>query len=55
MREGLDRHDAVHAIGSVLMGMIFDMTKGTTHRDFDREEYNRELAALTAASWRSEG
>jgi hypothetical protein len=54
MREGLDRHDAVHAIGSVLMGMIFDMTKRTTHRDFDRDEYNRELAALTAASWRSQ-
>ena len=25
MREGLDRHDAIHAIGSVLAGIIFDV------------------------------
>jgi hypothetical protein len=30
MREGLERHDAVHAIGSVLMQIIFDMS--TKHR-----------------------
>ena len=23
MREGLDRHDAIHAIGSVLVGIVF--------------------------------
>jgi hypothetical protein len=25
MREGLDRHDAIHAIGSILMGIVFDV------------------------------
>ena len=24
MREGLDRHDAIHAVASVLMGIVFD-------------------------------
>ena len=27
MREGLDRHDAIYAIGSALIGIIFDATK----------------------------
>jgi hypothetical protein len=27
MREGLDRHDAIHAIGSVLVGIFFDVAK----------------------------
>lgn len=52
MQEGLTRHDAVHAIGSVLMGIIFDMS--TKHRDFNAEEYSRALAALTADNWRSQ-
>jgi hypothetical protein len=30
--EGLDRHDAVHAIGSVLMGLIFNMVTGKTNQ-----------------------
>jgi hypothetical protein len=31
MREGLDRHDAIHAIGNVLIGIIFDVaTKKVT-------------------------
>jgi hypothetical protein len=53
MREGLERHDAVHAIGSVLMGIIFDMS--TKHRDFKAEEYGRALAVLTAENWRAQG
>jgi hypothetical protein len=52
MREGLERHDAIHAIGSVLMGIIFDMS--TKHRNFNAEEYSRALAALTAEGWRSQ-
>jgi hypothetical protein len=53
MQEGLERHDAIHAIGSVLMQIVFDMS--TKHRDFNAEEYSRELAALTAESWRAQG
>ena len=55
MREGLDRHDAVHAIGSVLIGIIFDvMTKRADANVDINAQYGRELAALTAASWRAQ-
>jgi len=55
MREGLDRHDAVHAIGSVLMGIIFDVTTKKAGADVDiNAQYGRELAALTATSWREQ-
>jgi hypothetical protein len=55
MREGLDRHDAVHAIGSVLIGIIFDVMTKKAGADVDiNAQYGRELAALTAASWRAQ-
>src|SRR5262245_66603327 len=48
MREGLDRHDAVHAIGSVLIGIIFDVMTNKADADVDiNAQYGRELAALT--------
>ena len=54
MDEGLDRHDAVHAIGNIFMSIAFD----TVHERDDgggvNAKYNRELAALTAAGWRSQ-
>jgi hypothetical protein len=55
MREGLDRHDAIHAIGSVLMGIIFDVVAEKDAPDADiNAKYGRELAELTAASWRAQ-
>ena len=55
MREGLDRHDAVHAIGSVLIGIIFDVMTKKVGADVDiNARYGHELAALTAASWRAQ-
>jgi len=54
MAEGLDRHDAIHAIGSVLLDILFDFV----HTDDDGTEftkkYDRELAELTARNWRSD-
>jgi hypothetical protein len=35
MREGLDRHDAIHAIGSVLMAIIFDVVTKNADTDGD--------------------
>jgi hypothetical protein len=50
MREGLDRHDAIHAIGSVLIGIIFDVATKKAGAGGDiNAKYGRELAALTAA------
>jgi hypothetical protein len=55
MREGLDRHDAVHAVGSVVMGIVFDAVreKGKDAGDINAR-YSRELATLTAADWRAQ-
>ena len=53
--EGLDRHDAVHAIGSILMEIVFAAAHDRDHDGGDvNTRYNRELAALTAAGWRSQ-
>jgi hypothetical protein len=52
--EGLDRHEAVHAIGSILMEIVFD----AVHRPDDGADINasyyRDLTLLTAAGWRSQ-
>jgi hypothetical protein len=55
MREGLDRHDALHAIGSVLMGIVFDVISQKLDTGVDiHPRYGRELSELTAASWRAQ-
>jgi hypothetical protein len=55
MREGLNRHDAIHAIGSVLMGIVFDVVTEKADAGVDlNARYGRELAELTAASWRAQ-
>jgi hypothetical protein len=54
MDEGLDRHEAVHAIGSILMEIVFD----AVHKPDDgvdiNARYNQGLPLLTAADWRSQ-
>jgi hypothetical protein len=54
MDEGLDRHDAVHAIGSILMGIVFDAAHEQDDGGDVNAKYNQELAMLTAAGWRSQ-
>src|SRR3989337_1358121 len=50
--EGLDRHDAVHAVGSVMAKHMFDIMKhGQT---FDEKAYATDLDALSAERWRAE-
>ncbi len=48
-REGLDRHDVVHAIGSVLAGEIYGVMK--SQRPHDPQEYAKKLKAFTAEAW----
>ncbi len=52
MGEGLDRHQAVHAVASVLTGQLFDAFKDPEARVFPREAYNAAIEQLTAESWR---
>jgi hypothetical protein len=55
MSEGLDRHDAIHAIGSVLAGSINDRLRkadlGNQPDEDPNEAYFAELEALTAEEW----
>jgi len=51
VREGLDRHDAVHAIGSVLSEQLFRALK--YEEQPDTEEYFRSLSELSAEKWRA--
>jgi hypothetical protein len=54
MREGLDRHDAIDAFASVLVGIFFHVAKDPSKRIDINAVYGRELAELTAESWRSQ-
>ena len=54
MKEGLTRHDAIHAVGTALMGVIYDVGKNPKDKSDPNAQYQRELAALTAASWRAQ-
>lgn len=52
--EGLDRHEAIHAIGSVLIGHVRDlMREGATTPD-PNGPYVQALRTLTARGWREE-
>lgn len=52
--EGLDRHDAIHAIGSVLINYIWEIGNSeNTAEDFS-QHYLRELNTLTAQQWLDE-
>jgi hypothetical protein len=54
MQEGLDRHEAIHAIGSILMSIVFDVFQEPAIGGDINARYSRELATLTAAGWRSQ-
>lgn len=52
MEEGLDRHDAIHAIGLVLAERLFaGLTEKSQPADLNAE-YLEKLNRLTAASWK---
>ncbi|HEX3971523.1 MAG TPA: hypothetical protein VHX19_09370 [Stellaceae bacterium] len=52
LAEGLDRHDAIHAIANRLLFEMVDCTR--EDRDFSNVAYETALDALTAESWRAE-
>ena len=51
--EGLSRHDAIHAIGTILAPVILDILKGEI-RSEPNLVYYQQLRKLTADSWISE-
>ena len=55
MKEGLSRHNAVHAIGSVVAENIHDLLKQEDSPDIVRVRYYAAVERLTAATWRASG
>jgi len=53
MKESLSRHDAVHAIGSVVAEEIYDLLKQEDTSDTVRTRYYAAIERLTAATWRT--
>ncbi len=50
MREGLDRHEAIHAVGTVLVDFMQALVLGDAAPGAN-QRYNEELEKLTAAEW----
>ena len=54
LTEGLDRHEAIHAIGSVLVGHLLELVRqGAKTPEFPKP-YVQALRALTTSSWREQ-
>ena len=53
-REGLDRHDAIHAIGAVLAEHMRQLMAGEVTVPDPNAIYFAALDGLSAASWRRE-
>jgi hypothetical protein len=54
LNEGLDRHEAIHAIGSVLAEHTYHIMKGTLQDEDPDSKYFEALSRLTARSWREQ-
>jgi hypothetical protein len=52
MSEGLNRHEAVHAVGSVLAEQLFNALKHKTTESDLNAAYLEKLNRLTAECWR---
>ena len=51
MREGVSRHDGVHAIASVMAAHMFDLIKHGPKSEDSNADYYRQLEKLTAEAW----
>jgi hypothetical protein len=51
--EGLDRHEAIHAIGNVLAVYLYDLLKAPAPPPDPNPEYFAALKRLTAQAWRA--
>jgi hypothetical protein len=47
--QGLDRHDAIHAVGTILMRHMVRSVR--EHQVFSPQSYDADLEALTPESW----
>lgn len=54
MDEGLDRHDAIHAIGSVLAKYLWEAGRGEASSGDFSNNYFEELKTFNASDWLDE-
>jgi hypothetical protein len=50
-RQGLNRHEAIHAIGAIISEDIFAIIRGEK-AEFSPKQYRRKLEKITAKRWR---
>jgi hypothetical protein len=50
-KEGLSRHDAIHAVGSVLVGRLYTLMQEGARAQFEVEAYFQDLRSLSAEKW----
>jgi hypothetical protein len=55
MDEGLDRHEAIHAIGMVLFQFIYDLMRAPASGGDPNALYFAAVERLTAEDWRRSG
>lgn len=54
LAEGLDRHEAVHAVGALMTEQMFDILKNKTPNDDAKDKkYRADLENLTIESWQA--
>jgi len=51
MADGLDRHDAIHAISNVLLDHMQRIARGEVTEPDQHEQYFQDLKSLTADKW----
>ena len=51
IREGLDRHNAIHAVGSVLVNYMHELPGAGEAAPNANQRFYEELKKLTAAEW----
>lgn len=52
LKDGLSRHDAVHAIGALVAEEVYDLLKQEEPAEDVRARYYAAVERLTAATWR---
>jgi Domain of unknown function (DUF1841) len=53
MKEGLSRHDAVHALGSKVAEQVYEIMNNESPPEEPNARYYAAIERLTAAGWRS--
>ena len=51
IRQGLDRHEAIHAVGAIVSANMYDLMTGN-ETSWDQKKYQRKLEKLTAKRWK---